>query len=1050
MSSYRVTLAVDPHRPPTPTPEPDVWTPDSSTELSAFAALTTGIDSFLCIFDGESNRRSVNTVGGISTGLIGFAHDWLEPSNLAAGPYVFNDLGPTLETKDGITCAVFDGGRVSNSTNDRLVIPHITAPRGFIAITVYLEREDDGVAEAVLEIAHWRLHIRWGANGIVAPHVRAGANVLISAGGSSAFEEWITVYVQWDVATNFLAIRRNGASWVTGPLNATTPWLVSTETLLGRGTFANSAGPPYKGGVRSIAFMAALPANATEEQTIIDAVHIDTALTDTAPAAATVEALYLNPFDKASAYHRRVGSGLVVADDDYTTDDEWKTMRDAWLAVVPANNGQPGGSSIGAINQGNPFGVAPVYGANTDPLRTIRYRNCSDTGTGIGVWQPGGTSTQRRIPDVNGINTSSANQCFENTAWIVNEGSFDALELFQGNNRGGGDYTGSIGRIHDIRGLGHGSALGERVGVSASGASVRMGMLEVGPLLAGSPIRHALKIAIYTGVSGHAYALLGRGIQWPACNADGTAGNPANNTGPFKYGTLMVIPASVDLESFGITTPEGLLIAQCLQDYGGYILDEANGIVVRADGALSTAIVNDYRKCLRQLRPAVNSVTNATAFIAADGGYNQFGSIGTPNGDDIAGGGTPRAINSAYNALGDVVTPPPDPTGNDGTIPIALRTHPVANAAQLSNALAGVGISGGLQPGDHIVLTGSGNFSGTFNTSKAGTADAPIVIRADTFLSPNISGRINLRHSYNCVYGLRFSTAQNDGNIYIDADDCRAIRNSLPSIGARGIKAADGARRAEIAYNSINGGTSGIQLKVVGNSTTPSNHHVHHNLITNSSSNPIEQGTNGTHSGVPSACLVEYNLVKNSGNNSSVAVKSSDHVLFRNTLRDCGRARMQARHGRRCIFMSNSLFNSAGILLNGTDHISIGNWSDYAYGTGNYDVHGAACGDKYQDDFEGINWGSVAYHPPAERCLFIGNLPYVRIGAGGLSLPLKPNNNRIESTTSSWQINSNQTNTTMSTVLSRVVPGTVPLTDSMVGPNASPAGTSYRDLYQWP
>lgn len=366
----------------------------------------------------------------------------------------------------------------------------------------------------------------------------------------------------------------------------------------------------------------------------------------------TVADLFANPFNKDSAFHRRVGSGLEVADDSYTTDDEWKAMRDAWLAVVPSNNGQPGGGEIGAINQGPPYGVATVLGTSSDPLRTIRFRNCTDTGAGIGEWQPGGSSTQRRIPDSNSINTSAGVQCAENTAWIVNDSGFEALELFQANNRGGGDYTGSIGRLHDIRGTGHASTLSERVGVSASGCSVRMGLLDSASLLAGNPIRHALKLAIYSGYVGEAYALLGRKIQWPAGNADSWAGDASYNTGPFRYGTMMVIPAAVNLASIGCTTSQGLLIAACLQDYGAYVMDDANGIVIRANGSLgasATAIVADFRKCLRWLRPAKGSVTNATAAVASPSG-TYSGSIGTPNGDDVAGGGTPRAINSAYDA----------------------------------------------------------------------------------------------------------------------------------------------------------------------------------------------------------------------------------------------------------------------------------------------------------------------------------------------------------------------------------------------------------------
>lgn len=377
---------------------------------------------------------------------------------------------------------------------------------------------------------------------------------------------------------------------------------------------------------------------------------------------------------------------------------------------------------------------------------------------------------------------------------------------------------------------------------------------------------------------------------------------------------------------------------------------------------------------------------------------------------------------------------------NDGTIPTpTLPTVNVTNASELTAALLVA------EPGVHIVLA-NGTYSGTFNTSVDGTSSNPIVIKALNFGVPVVNGQIVLNNPFNVVYGLDFTSSQSNGNVLINADDCRVLRVTTTN-STRGVKVNSGKKRFEIAYCDISGGAQPIQIVVAGNTTIPMYGWCHHNKLSDSSSNPIEQGTNGTHSAVPLSVLSEYNLVLRCGNNSSVACKSSNNIFFRNTAEDCGSARMQARHGRNCIFMSNYLDNSAGILLNGVGHLSIGNVNDYAAGTGNYDVHGAACGDKWQEDFEGINWGSVAYHPPAENCTFIENVPFVRIGAGGLSKPLKPRNNRIESTTSSWEQNSNQTNTTKVTTLSRSVPGTVPLTSGMVGPLATPAGQSYQELY---
>lgn len=352
--------------------------------------------------------------------------------------------------------------------------------------------------------------------------------------------------------------------------------------------------------------------------------------------------LFLNPFSAESAYHRPIGDEAEYASDAHPS-------RVAWMAAVPANNGQSGGGTVGAINQGHPYGVANIYGAPTDPLRTFTKRNCTNTGEGSGHWGPGETSVQLRIPGTNGINTNPTYQCAECTAFIGQE-DFSTYEFFT-TIRDGDAYRGSICRVGDLRGLGHGSTLGDAVGVSASGCSVRMGMLSAAALLAEEEILHALKLAIYSGRSGQPHALLSRWIQWPACRADAFASNPANNTGPFPYGAHVALKPSLDLSTIGLTTPQGYILGRCLQKYGAYCLDDADGMVIRADGSLgvnAAAIVADYRKLLRHLYLITNSVAGVTAAIAADGGYNLSGSIGTPS--YPAGGGTALAPNTALIA----------------------------------------------------------------------------------------------------------------------------------------------------------------------------------------------------------------------------------------------------------------------------------------------------------------------------------------------------------------------------------------------------------------
>jgi lysophospholipase L1-like esterase len=109
-----------------------------------------------------------------------------------------------------------------------------------------------------------------------------------------------------------------------------------------------------------------------------------------------------------------------------------------------------------------------------------------------------------------------------------------------------------------------------------SNLSALGGCLHVGELTPSSgPVRHALKVTIW-GKENLFYDKATGGYRWPAPTAD--AGAPTNYKGTteaVRMGALLAIPANVDISALGLKTQPAKIIAQALQDYGAYIVDDA-------------------------------------------------------------------------------------------------------------------------------------------------------------------------------------------------------------------------------------------------------------------------------------------------------------------------------------------------------------------------------------------------------------------------------------------------------------------------------------------
>jgi hypothetical protein len=140
----------------------------------------------------------------------------------------------------------------------------------------------------------------------------------------------------------------------------------------------------------------------------------------------------------------------------------------------------------------------------------------------------------------------------------------------------GGDAT--TGYVYadnqDLYGPGYyGSHGGSRL--SVLGGSIRTH--ELSPT--SGPIRHAIKMNI-CGKKNFYYDAVNKGFRWPALAADAAAPTDygKDRTTPAvpecRMGALMAIPATVTIESMGLETQPAKMLAQALQDYGGYVVDD--------------------------------------------------------------------------------------------------------------------------------------------------------------------------------------------------------------------------------------------------------------------------------------------------------------------------------------------------------------------------------------------------------------------------------------------------------------------------------------------
>lgn len=318
--------------------------------------------------------------------------------------------------------------------------------------------------------------------------------------------------------------------------------------------------------------------------------------------------IFLNPFNQQSAHHRPIGNGAQYASNTHPA------TRD-WLKAQHLN-----------VNSGTPWGTDVADTDASDPIRVVGAQARCDNVVGLPL--------SIRLPR-EGIRSNVANNrsgCPDGVVVIFDRVGSKPHQLRQYDWNNGRPTAGQY-KTWDIRGLGHGTRPGQRMGTSASGMAGLFGVLRGSEInTPGYKIEHALRMGLPRKPG--CKVMLSRSVVAPATTGDRNASSSGYNTGSIPYGGLVALPPSVNVANLGLSEP-GKRIAEAIQNYGIYAADGSgcNAGAIEADQYVSSGVESQLRNDIRKIYPHMRLVLN----------NNALGSL-------VAGGGTPRAPNCAFDA----------------------------------------------------------------------------------------------------------------------------------------------------------------------------------------------------------------------------------------------------------------------------------------------------------------------------------------------------------------------------------------------------------------
>ncbi len=223
-------------------------------------------------------------------------------------------------------------------------------------------------------------------------------------------------------------------------------------------------------------------------------------------------------------------------------------------------------------------------------------------------------------------------------------------------------------------------------GLNAMGGTIRLGELSPGS----GPIRHALQFKAWAKKYFYRGSNLNNCYRWPALNSDSYALDPVNQGGyggtnsAVRPGSLVAIPPGVSISTLGLTTVYGQKIAQALQDYGAYIVDDTYW----DDYDFSTEY-NGFDGVYEQYQRDYGILIDGAAALAdINKIVVQLKVVNNNSATSIGGGGTPRValappFGSAVAVTGVSLSPTSASVAVNGTTQLTATVAP-ANASNQS------------------------------------------------------------------------------------------------------------------------------------------------------------------------------------------------------------------------------------------------------------------------------------------------------------------------------------------------------------------------------
>lgn len=316
--------------------------------------------------------------------------------------------------------------------------------------------------------------------------------------------------------------------------------------------------------------------------------------------------MFKNPYSADSAHHRPIGTGATYAADNHPAVVDWLK------------------SNFGNLNVGLPWGR---YVTQNDSSMTMYTITTHPGGSGQGL------PVSMRLPVFFAEGPLNGNY-YDNPVVVYNKAGDDKVYTFY-------EFVWETGQqpqanyvmSHDIKGKGHGAT---RVSPGATGVSLLLGCgrgFELNDNSHGE-ITHVMQ---FMAKSQGTDSVTKNQYVWPATSKDGHCDGVNNCVGNIPYGSLWALPQDVYTDAYiennmGLSTL-GKRVARQLRNYGGYLVDGANGRPSRADQTVTEATRLAFNAQMDLIYPHLRMITNNL------------------ESQSCAGGGTPIAINSAYDAV---------------------------------------------------------------------------------------------------------------------------------------------------------------------------------------------------------------------------------------------------------------------------------------------------------------------------------------------------------------------------------------------------------------